>query len=159
MATLKPARKQRQVVAIIAIALIVAGVGGTGIVAMSARNGPLPAFTQSAPIVNESIAVEAGSFKYYEFNVSPDIRSAGLRGSFSSTGSGSDNDIVISVVSGEALQNINEGKAYPALYFSGKVASSEINAELAERGTMYVIIDNRFSETPKVVDADVELAY
>jgi hypothetical protein len=89
----------------------------------------------------------------------PEAEDAAITGRFTSTGSNFDNDVVVSVVPQSALQNINEEKGYPAFYFSGKVSSGEIDAALSERGSMYVIVDNRFSETSKVVDVEIELAY
>jgi hypothetical protein len=159
MATLKQVRRRRQVIAIVAIAIITAGVGGGSILSMGARNISSPIFTQSSPILNELVAVEAGSFKHFEFNVPEEIKNAAVTGSFSSAGSNLDSDVVISVIPESALQNIMEDKAYPAFYFSGKTASGEVNADILEMGTMYVIVDNRFSDTPKVVDVNIALAY
>ena len=159
MATLKPARKRRQVIAIVAIAIIIAGVGGAGIMSMGARNTSTPVFTKSQPILDELVTVEANSFRYFEFNIPDEVKNAAVKGAFFSIGTGQDNDIVVSVVPEIALQNINEGAGYPAFYFSGKVASSDVDAAISETGTMYVIVDNRFSESPKAVDVNIELFY
>jgi hypothetical protein len=159
MATLKRAQKRRQVIAIVAIAIIAAGFGAGSLMSIGARSTSSPVFTQSSPILVELVTVEGGSFKHFEFNVNEDIANAAVMGSFTSAGSNLDNDIVVSVVPELSLQNISEGKAYQAFYFSGKIASGEVNADILERGTMYVIVDNRFSDTPKVVDVNVELAY
>ena len=159
MATLKPARRRRQLIAIVAIAIITAGVGGGGILSMGSRNISSPLFTHSSQIVTDLVTVDAGSFEYFEFKVSEEIVNAEVRGSFFSTGSNFDNDVVVSVVPETALQSINDDKGFPAYYFSGKTASGNIKAELPEQGTMYVIVDNRFSDTPKVVDVNIELAY
>ena len=159
MATLKPARKRRQVIAIVAIAIIAAGFGAGSLMSIGPRSISSPVFTQSSPILDDLVTVEAGAFKHFEFNVKEDLANAAVMGSFTSTGSTLDNDIVVSVVPELAVQNINEGKAYQAFYFSGKTASGVINADILDRGTMYVIVDNRFSDKPKVVDMNIELAY
>ena len=159
MATLKAARKRRQMVAIVAIAIIIVGVGGGSILSMGGRSASTPVFTQSRAIVDEVITVDPESFRHFEFNVPAEIRESAVRGSFTSLGSGLDNDIVVSVAPEIALQNINEGKGYPAFYFSGKVTSGELGAPIEETGTMYVIVDNRFSKSSKTVDLNIELAY
>ena len=159
MATLKATRKRRQVVAIVAIAIIIAGVGGGSILSMGGRSASAPVFTQSRAILDEVITVEPKSFRHFEFNVPEETKNSVVRGSFASVGSGLDNDFVVSVVPEVALQNINEGKGYPAFYFSGKVASGEVGATIKESGTMYVIVDNRFSESSKTVDLNIELAH
>lgn len=159
MATLKPARKRRQVLAIVAIAIITAGVGGGSILSMGGRSASMPVYTQSLSIINEVITVEPKSFRHFEFDVPSEVKNSAVRGYFSSIGSDFDNDIVVSVAPEIALQNINEGKGYPAFYFSGKVTSGEVGAPIEETGTMYVIVDNRFSESSKTVDLNIELAY
>ena len=159
MATQKAARKRRQVVAIVAIAIIIAGVGGGSILSMGGRGASTPVFTQSRAIMDEVITIEAASFRHFEFNIPVETRNSAVRGSFTSVGASYDNDIVVSVAPEVALQNINEGKGYPAFYFSGKVPSGEVGAAIKETGTMYVIVDNRFSGSPKTVDLKIELAF
>ena len=159
MATLKPARKRKQIVAFVAIAIIIAGVGGTGIVSMGGRSASGPVYTQSRAIMDEVITVEPESFRHFEFNIPVEIKNSAVTGSFTSVGSSYDSDVVVSVVPEVALLNINEGKGYPAFYFSGKVSSGEVGAEINETGTMYVIVDNRFSESSKTVDLHIELLY
>ena len=159
MATLKSVRRRRQVIAIVAIAIIAVGVGGGSIMSMGARSASTPVFAQSTPILDELLIVEPGAFRYFEINIPIETKNSAVRGSFSSFGSGPDNDVVVSVVPEIALQNINEGKGYPAFYFSGKVASGTVDAAITETGLMYLIVDNRFSESSKTVDLNIELFY
>jgi hypothetical protein len=156
LATLKTAQKKKQVIALIAIAIIAMGFGAGSLMTMASRSVQAPVYTQSTSILDELAAVDAQSFEYFEFTVSEDIANAAVMGSFSSAGTNFDNDIIISIVPESALQNIIDGEAYPAFYFSGRTSSGEVSAEILDRGKMYVIVDNRFSENPKTVDLDIE---
>ena len=126
---------------------------------MTSRSIQAPVYTPSTSILDELAVIDAQSFEYFEFSIGEDVTHAAVMGSFSSTGPNFDNDIVLSVVPESALQNISDDEAYPAFYFSGRASSGEVSAEILDRGKMYIIVDNRFSETPKTVDLDIELAH
>ncbi len=160
MAASRTVRRGRQIIAIAAIAVISAGVGASSIVSMGARNIASPVYTQREPIMDQLVTVEARGFKYFEFSIAERIINAAVTGEFSSAGSDShDSDLIVTIVPENTLQSISEGKGYDAYYFSGKVSNGEINAKMPGRGTFFIILDNRFSDSSKTVDARIELVY
>jgi hypothetical protein len=159
MATTRSVSKKKQLIALMGVAILAASVGASSILGMSARNITTPALGHSETVIDELMTVEAGTFQYREFTVPAEANgNAKIIGTFTSTGSSFDSDVVVTIAPEKSLISLQEGKGFEAYYFSGKVSKGTIDAKVPE-GKHYFIFDNRFNTSDKAVDAKFELAY
>jgi hypothetical protein len=159
MATTRSVSKRKQLIALVGVVILAASVGASSILGMSARNITTPTLGHVETVVDELITVEAGTYQYREFTVPSEANgNARILGTFTSSGSSFDSDVVVTAVPEKSLLNLQEGKGFEAYYFSGKVSKGEIDAKVPE-GKHYFIFDNRFNTSDKSVDAKFELAY
>jgi len=162
MATTKLMGRSKKLIALASIIVLAAGVGASSILGMAPRGVPSPTYTHRQPILDDLVTVEAGSYQYYEFAI-PEVASnnAAVQGKFSSEGSEIyDSDIVVTIIPKQSLASLQEGKGFEAYYFSGKVSSGNVDAKISGSGTVYIVLDNRFSSSSdKAVSAVFELAY
>jgi hypothetical protein len=125
-------------------------------VQMAQQNAPKPHFL---PITNGAAAVPAGSYLWYTFVVPLGASTVAVNGHLSATG-GTGNDIDCYILDEDGLANFKNGHPATTYFNSGKVTQAKIGAVLANPGTYYLILDNRFSLfTPKAVQIDATLSY
>ena len=159
MATTRSISKRKQLIALAGVAILAASVGASSIVGMSARNITTPTLGHVETVVDELITVEAGTYQYRELTVPAEANgNAKILGTFTSSGSSFESDLVVTIAPEKSLINVQEGKGFEAYYFSGKVSKGEIDVKVPE-GKHYFIFDNRFNTSDKAVDAKFELAY
>lgn len=159
MATTRSVSKRKQLIALVGVAILAASVGASSILGMSARNITTPTLGHVETVFDELMTVEAGTYQYREFTVPAEANgNAKILGTFSSSGSSFESDIVVTIAPEKSLISLQEGRGFEAYYFSGKVSKDEIDAKVPE-GKHYIIFDNRFSTSDKAVDAKFELTY
>jgi hypothetical protein len=124
-------------------------------------------------IVNATFLVTPNNFRYYKFSLPLDASNFSVVGHFASAArnpgtdqgkpadAGSDNTIEAYVFSESGFTAWQHGSAPAAVYDSGKIAESKIQAELpAGAGNYFLIFSNKFSPaTAKNVNAAVTLRH
>jgi hypothetical protein len=124
-------------------------------------------------IVNATFSVAPNNFRYYKFSLPADASNFTLVGQFAasvrnpntdplkSADAGSDNTIEAFVFSESGFSVWQHGSTPDAVYDSGKIAGSKIQAELpAGAGSYFLIFSNKFSPVAaKNVNAIVSLRH
>lgn len=115
-------------------------------------NAAAPAFSQPQTIVNETFAVKAGTYTYYNFTLNSSSRIVGRV-----EASGGNDDIDTIILDADEFTNFRNTGRYRSYFHSGYVTIGNIDFNLAA-GSYYVIFSNSAALfTNKVVKAKVEI--
>lgn len=104
---------------------------------------PPPPTTRTVTLVNGVVSVAAGGWNTTQVNVSSNMLSPYVTGSFVASG-GSGNDIYVYVMTAIDYTNWSTGHAVTPLYNSGQLTTAQYSVNLRV-GTYYVVYDNSFS--------------
>lgn len=120
--------------------------------------------TQATPtshtvaLANGVVSVPAGSWGTTQVNVTSDMLSPYVTGSFTASG-GAGNDIKVYVMTASDYTNWSNGHTVTPLYNSTQLTTASYSVNLAV-GTFYVVYDNSFSVvSAKNVTTLVDLVY
>ena len=117
--------------------------------------GPTP---HTVALANGVVTVAAGTWATTQVNVTSDMLTPSVTGTFTAAG-GSGNDIKVYVMSATDYTNWSNGHSASAVYSSGQVTTGSYNVLLVT-GTYYVVYDNSFSVvSAKNVSTLVDLNY
>jgi len=92
-------------------------------------------------VLNSSVTVGAGSFKYYKLVVPETATQAYVDGNFSTAG-GFGSAVQVFVVDRDSFVKFKNGTAPDTFYNSGMVSQNNINALLPSPGTYYLVCNN-----------------
>ena len=153
-----PKRTRNLVITADAVILIVVVIA----VAIAGPRGVPPPLvqSQSVSIVTGSLNLENGGYSYYTFTVPAGATNSQVKGNFTVAGSGG-SGIQVYIMNNENLfiWANSPASARVSTYFdSGQVTSDSINTRLSP-GTYYLIFDNTFSNSSKIVQTNVSLVY
>jgi hypothetical protein len=110
-------------------------------------------------IVNGSVAIPAGNYHYYGFDIPHGETSLSITGSFIASG-GTANDIEVLVMDQAHYGTWMSGYQVSTYFDSGRVSNGNIYAPLPGSGTYYLIYSNIFSTTyDKTVQTNAMLHY
>jgi hypothetical protein len=163
-------RTIRNVAIIIVVALVVIGIvvvaqgigsNSTGSKNQSStnQNNTYVPTQHNISLVSGSVAVNAGSYVYYQFSVPGDATNAAVTGSFTAAG-GSGNDIIVYVMTNTDFTNWQNGHSSNTYYNSGQETTENINAGIPAGQSYVIVFDNQFSTlSSKTVDAQISLTY
>ncbi len=153
-----PKGTRNKVIAADAVILIIVVIA----VALFSYRGVAPTTVQSQSlnIVNGSLNLDKGGYVYYMFTVPGGATDSQVKGNFTVATGGGDG-IQVYIMNNENLfiwANSPASAHVSTYYQSGKVTLGSINARLSP-GTYYLIFDNTFSNSSKVVQTNVSLVY
>jgi len=107
-------------------------------------------------LLNGTITVDAGLY-YVQFILPSGAFDVQVSGNFTVGGG---NNIRVYVMDEPNFQNWGvNGFEFSPDYDSGQVATGNINATLSSSGTYYLVYDNSFQDSQKIVNTLVNLAY
>jgi len=120
---------------------------------------PSPVYrTITVTIVDDTLVVEPGYYRYYQFSIPEEAGVVTVNGRFTTTG-GEGNDIMVFIMTPDDFinwQNRHESRVY---YQSGQKTVDSINVNLAP-GTYYLVYSNTFSlVSNKVVKTNLSYSY
>ncbi len=135
-----------------AVALLAAGLS---VVACHHTPQPTP---HSHLVANSTFNVPAATWSFYTIDVTSEMLSPHLQGTFTASG-GSGNDIVVIVMTETDYINWSNGHAVYPEYSSGQVTTGSFDVYLST-GSYYLVYDNSFSAVAdKNVTTTVHLNY
>jgi hypothetical protein len=107
-------------------------------------------------LLNGTITVDAGLY-YVQFIIPSAAFDAQVSGNFTVSGG---NNIRVYVMNEANFNNLGvNGFNFAPDYDSGQVATGDINATLRSSGTYYLVYDNSFQASQKIVNTIVNLTY
>ncbi len=96
-------------------------------------------------LVNGVITVGPNDYYHVQFIIDTDsMLNVKVEGTFRASG-GSGNDIEVMILDDMAYTNWINGHTVSAIYFSGKLTTSNIDAEIVSSGKYHLVFSNEFS--------------
>lgn len=125
------------------VAILISGGGGSGNFLATSTSTYTPT-THTVSILSGSVALNARSSNYLQFNVPNGATNVVVSGNFMASG-GSGNDIKVYIMSSTDFVNWQNGHQASTYYNSGQVTKSNINLSLPGGQSYYLVFDKGFS--------------
>ncbi|HEX6561968.1 MAG TPA: hypothetical protein VF016_08090 [Nitrososphaera sp.] len=146
----------------IGVGVVIVAIIAVMIIGAAASNGGLSSVGKSKhsiQLMSGNVAVNPGHYQSYQFNVPSGATNTKVTGTFYASG-GSGNDIVVTILSQTDYINWQNGHSSSTNYNSGKVTTGNINTNLPDGETYYLVFDNSFSIiSAKNVSGNIQLEY
>ncbi len=108
-------------------------------------------------LVTGYVNVAAGSHEYRMFKAPADSSHAIVRGSFFA---GDSNDIQVMILDADGFTRWQAGLSPAEFYYSSALTvAGDLEANVPEGETLYLIFDNTYAATDKTITAEIKLAY
>lgn len=113
---------------------------------------------QTNSLAEGQFNVAAGGMKWWEFTITPEMKSATVVGKFEAQG-GEGNDINVFIAEAKEFAKYKSGRESNVFYDSDNVSTGELNESL-EPGHYFLVFNNQFSTiSTKSVKAEINLTY